>query len=220
MQDDNVSDDLQHLSLGYVKALEYDRYDINGYHFRMVMLEASCPLAATTNNGVVANGKDASGLATDYYGVLQKIIEYTFGGNKDLKVMFFECDCFDPVNGTKVDDFGMMQVKHESRYSDNNLLFAHQVQQVHYLSYPHESMKHWWIVYKVNPEMDTHRYDAYMERHNNDDIVHVYQEENEEDQGLCFTVSDGVGLAELATRDIELMEDEPGPSKKHLQKLK
>jgi hypothetical protein len=119
-----------------------------------------------------------------------------------------------------VDDFGMVEVKHELRYSGNNLLFAHQAQQVYYLSYPHESMKHWWVVYKVNPEIDTHRYDAYMERHNNDDGIHVYQEENEGDQGLRFTVSDELGLAELATRDVELMEDEPGPSKKDLQKSK
>jgi hypothetical protein len=59
-----------------------------------------------------------------------------------------------------------------------------------------------------------------MERHNDDDIIHVYQEENEGDQGLCFTVSDRAGLTELATRDVKLMEDEPGPSKKHLQKSK
>jgi hypothetical protein len=116
-----------------------------------------------------------------------------------------------------VDDFRMVQVKHESCYSGNNLLFAHQV---YYLSFPHKSMKHWWVVYKVNPEMDTHRYDAYMERHDDDDVIHVYQEENEGDQGLCFTVFDGAGLTELATRDVELMEDEPGPSKKHLQKSK
>jgi hypothetical protein len=70
-----------------VKALEYGRYDINGYHFRMVKLEASHPLASTANSGVVANGEDASGLAADYYGVLQKIIEYTFGGTKELKVI-------------------------------------------------------------------------------------------------------------------------------------
>jgi hypothetical protein len=102
MQDANVSDDLRQLSLGQVKALEYGRYDINGYHFWTVKLEASCPLATTTNSGAVANGEDASGLATHYYGVLQKIIEYTFGGNKELKAMFFECDWFDPVNGTRV----------------------------------------------------------------------------------------------------------------------
>jgi hypothetical protein len=53
-----------------VKALEYGRYDINGYHFQMVQLEVSCPLAGTKNNGVVANDEDASGLAADYYGVL------------------------------------------------------------------------------------------------------------------------------------------------------
>jgi hypothetical protein len=160
MQDANVSNDLQQLSLGQVKALEYGRYDINRYCFRTAKLEASRPLAATTNSGVVANSEDTSGLVVDYYDVLQKIIEYTFGGNKELKVVFFECDWFDPVNDTRVDDFGMVEVKHESRYLGNNLLFAHQAQQVCYLSYPHESMKHWWVVYKVNPEIDTRRYDA------------------------------------------------------------
>jgi hypothetical protein len=78
------------------------------------------------NNRVVANGEDASGLVVNYYDVLQKIIEYTFSGAKELKVMFFECDWFDPVSGTRVDNFSMVEVKHESCYSDNNLLFAHQ----------------------------------------------------------------------------------------------
>jgi hypothetical protein len=59
-----------------------------------------------------------------------------------------------------------------------------------------------------------------MERHNDDDVVHVYQEENEGDQGLCFTVSDGAGLTKLATHDVELMEVELDPSKKHLRKSK
>jgi hypothetical protein len=121
-----VSDDLRQLSLGQVKALEYGRYDINGYHFWMVKLEVSHPLAATKNSGVVANAEDASRLVADYYGVLQKIIEYTFGGTKELNVVFFECDWFDLVNGIRVDDFGMVEVKHESCYSGNNLLFAHQ----------------------------------------------------------------------------------------------
>jgi hypothetical protein len=116
-----------------------------------------------------------------------------------------------------VDDFGMVGVKHELRYSGNNLLFTHQSQQVYYLSYPHKSIKHWWVVYKVNPEMDTHRYDAYVERHDNDDVIYVYQEENEGHQSLSFTISDGAGLVELAIHDVELMEEEPGPSKKCLR---
>jgi hypothetical protein len=55
-----------------VKALEFGHYDINGYHFQTAKLEASHPLATTTNIEVVANGEDANGLAADYYGILQK----------------------------------------------------------------------------------------------------------------------------------------------------
>jgi hypothetical protein len=79
-------------------------------------------------------------------------------------------------------------------------------------------MKNWWVVYKVNPEMDTRRYDEYVEKHKDDDVVHVYQEEIECFQS--FTVSDGVGLAELATHDVELMEEESCPSNKCLRKSK
>jgi hypothetical protein len=73
---------LRQLSLGQVKALEYGCYDINGYRFWTMKLEASRPLAATTNSGVVANSEDSSGLAAYYYGILQKIIKYTFDGTK------------------------------------------------------------------------------------------------------------------------------------------
>jgi hypothetical protein len=81
-------------------------------------------------------------------------------------------------------------------------------------------MKYWWVVYKVNPEWDTHRYDAYVERHDNDDVIHVYEEEKEGHQSLSFTISDGVGLTELATCDVELIEEEPGLPKKRHQKSK
>jgi hypothetical protein len=63
-----------------VKAREYCRYDINGYRFWTAKLEASHPLAATSNNGVVTSVADAIGNITDYYGVLQKIIEDISGG--------------------------------------------------------------------------------------------------------------------------------------------
>jgi hypothetical protein len=105
MQDANMSDDLRQLSLGQVKALEYGRYDINEYRFQTVKLETSHPLAAITNSRVVANGEDTSGVVADYYGIVQKIIEYMFGGTKELKVVFFECDWFDLVNGIRVDNF-------------------------------------------------------------------------------------------------------------------
>jgi hypothetical protein len=75
-----------------VKALEYSRYDINGYHSWMAKLEVSRPLAGTTNNSVVTSGEDATGHITDYYDILQNIVEYTFNGAKELRVVFFQCD--------------------------------------------------------------------------------------------------------------------------------
>jgi hypothetical protein len=62
------------MSLGQVKTLEYSHYDINGYHFWMVKLEASHSLAATTNSGLVTSGEDATGHVTDYYDILQNIV--------------------------------------------------------------------------------------------------------------------------------------------------
>jgi hypothetical protein len=129
--------------------------------------------------------------------------------------VFFQCDWFDLINDTRVDEFDVVGVKHESRYSGSNLLLAHQVQQVYYLTYPHPSFKNWRIVYKVHPEMHPHRYDDYVEGHEDDDI---YQEEIEVDQN--FTISDGTGFTELDTSDVELLNEEAGPSKKCLQKSK
>jgi hypothetical protein len=52
-----------------------------------------------------------------------------------------------------------------------------------------------------------------MERNEEDDI---YQDKIKEHKN--FTVSDGARVTELATRDVELMEEEQGPSKKCLRK--
>jgi hypothetical protein len=86
---------------------------------------------------------------------------------------------------------------------------------VYYLSYPLPWFKNWWVVYKVHPKMHTHQYDEYIERHEDDDI---YQEEIEVDQN--FTVSDRVGLTELDTGDVELLDEKAGPSNKRLRKSK
>jgi hypothetical protein len=94
----------------------------------MAKLEASHPLVATTNRRVVTSGEDATDHVTDYYGILQNIGEHTFSGAKELNVVFFQYDWFDPINDTRVYDFGMVEVKHESRYSGSNLLLAHQEQ--------------------------------------------------------------------------------------------
>jgi hypothetical protein len=124
-----------------MKALEYSCYDINKYHFRTTKLEMRSPLAATVNSGVVTSDEDATGYVTNYYDILQNIVEHTFSGAKELRVAFIQCDWFDPINDTRVDNFGVVEVKYEPCYLGSNLLLEHQAQQVYYLSYPHPSLK-------------------------------------------------------------------------------
>jgi hypothetical protein len=55
---------------------------------------------------------DAEGRETNYYGIINKIIEFNFAENKELKVVFFDCDWFDSKNGTQQNQFDMVEVKH------------------------------------------------------------------------------------------------------------
>jgi hypothetical protein len=93
----NVHADMRQLSYGSVTAKSYGRYDVNGFRFCSTIFEASRPLAATTNTGVVTRVVDGEGHEIKYYGIIKNIIEYSFAENKKLKIVFFDCDWFDPI---------------------------------------------------------------------------------------------------------------------------
>jgi hypothetical protein len=144
--------DLRQLSYESATAKSYGRYDINGFHFRSTIFEASRPLKATTNTRVVTRVVDEEEHETKYYGIIKNIIEYSFARNKKLKIVFFDCDWFDPNHGTRENKFGMVEVKHADRLSAFDLfILAHQVEQVYYMSYPCQKLSAWWVMYKVNP---------------------------------------------------------------------
>jgi hypothetical protein len=111
----NINADLRQLSYGSVTTKSSGRYDVNGFRFRSIIFEASCPHAATTNTGVVMRAIDAEGHESEYYRIIKNIIEYNFAGNKNLKIVFFDCDWFDPNHGTRENEFGMVEVKHAHR---------------------------------------------------------------------------------------------------------
>ena len=100
------------MSIGSVTVKSYGRYDIKGFRFRSTKFEAVRPLAATTNTGVVARAIDPQGRETNYYGIINDILEYNFIGNRILKVVFFKCDWFDPNRGMRENQFGMVEIKH------------------------------------------------------------------------------------------------------------
>jgi hypothetical protein len=53
--------------------------------------------------------KDAK---TNYYGIINKIFEFSFAGNKEFKIVFFDCDWFDSNSGIQQNHFIMVEVKH------------------------------------------------------------------------------------------------------------
>jgi hypothetical protein len=76
---------LWQLAYGLVKVRSYGRYDVHGIWFCSTAFEALRPLAATTNSGVVMRLIDVKERETNYYGIINKILEFSFVGNKELK---------------------------------------------------------------------------------------------------------------------------------------
>jgi hypothetical protein len=85
------------LSLVVITVKRYGRYNVNGFRFHSTMFEDAHALTATTNFGVVNRVVDDQGKVTNYYVVINYIIEYKFLGDKQLKVVFFDCDWFLPI---------------------------------------------------------------------------------------------------------------------------
>ena len=88
---------------------------MNGFRFRSDQFEKSRPRAATRNTGVLTRALDALGRETNYYGIIQNILEFNFAGNKPLKLVFFLCDWFDSNNGIRQSQYGITEVKHKER---------------------------------------------------------------------------------------------------------
>jgi hypothetical protein len=124
---------------------------------------------------------DADGHETNYYGIINKILEFSFVENMELKVVFFDCDWFGNNNGTRQNQFDMVEVKHNEQLRGyDTFVLAHQVEQVYYLPYPCEKLSAWWVVHKVNPGewLHTPGDAGYHDTLTlDDDVDEVYQEE-------------------------------------------
>jgi hypothetical protein len=146
-----IHPDLRQLSYGYITITRYGRYDVNGFCFHSTIFEDARPLVATCNTGVVVRAVDDVGWETNYYEVIKDILELTFGGDKDLRVVFFYCDWLDPTRGTREKKYGMVEIKHEERVrGHDNFVLGLQCQQVYHMMYPCLKLSAWWVVYKVN----------------------------------------------------------------------
>jgi hypothetical protein len=171
---------LRQLAYGLIKVRSYGRYDVNGFRFRSTAFETLHPLVTTTNSEVLTRAIIVEGRETNYYGIINKILEFSFTGNKEVKVVFLDCDWFDSNNDTRQNEFNMVEVKHNEWLRGYDMfVLAHQVEQVYYLSYPCQKLNVWWVVYMVNPHKWLHTlgnagyYDTLTL---DDDVDEVHQE--------------------------------------------
>jgi hypothetical protein len=123
----NIHEDLRQLSYGTMTCRNFGRYDVNDFHFHSDQFEKSRPRAATRNTGVVTRALDALERETNYYGIIQNILEFNFAGNKILKVVFFLCDRFENNNGIRQSQYGITKVKHKEQIKGHdNFILGHQ----------------------------------------------------------------------------------------------
>jgi hypothetical protein len=73
---------------------------------------------ATTNSEVVTRAINVEGCEINYDGIINKILDFSFVGNKELKVVFFDCDWFDNNNETQQNQFGMWKSNTMNDYED------------------------------------------------------------------------------------------------------
>ncbi|KAL0723682.1 hypothetical protein Bca4012_038281 [Brassica carinata] len=105
---------------------------------------------ATMNYGIYVKGE------TDFYGILQEIIEVEFPGLLKLKCVLFKCDWFDPVvnRGVRFNKFGVVDVNSGRRYNKfEPFILASQAEQVSFLPYPRlrNSGINWLVAIKITP---------------------------------------------------------------------
>jgi hypothetical protein len=164
---------------------------------------------------------DAGGRETNKYGIINKILEFSFARNKELQLVFFDCDWFDNNKQTRQNQFLLVEVKHNERlWGYDTFVLAHQFKQVYSLTYPCEKLNAWWVVHKVNPHewLHTPGDAGYHDTPALDgDVDEVYKEE---ELPTSFAVEPGLGLDDLCrdADDIQTPEKQKWkPNKKKVR---
>ena len=93
---------------------------------------------------------------TDFYGILQEIIEVEFPGLVKLKCVLFKCDWYDPTinRGVRYSKFGVVDINATRRYKKfEPYILASQTDQVCFIPYPRirQSGISWLATIKITP---------------------------------------------------------------------
>ncbi|XP_020965106.1 uncharacterized protein LOC107614363 isoform X1 [Arachis ipaensis] len=169
-----VDPGLQSLSWGPSnKATSYPIYKVNGYTFHTL---ARSKGKKTDNTGVFVKGDIGSG-ESDWFGVLEDILELEYTGSDYNRVVLFKCQWYDPSrpNGTRIhNDYKITEVNHSKRYRHyDHLIVAQKAKQVYFLPYPGNCKSMWRVVVNTKPRGRI-------------EINHVHVEEDGEENDVAY----------------------------------
>lgn len=134
-------------------VITYPGYYVNGYKFHTIGHGSS---RSTMNSGVCIKGTNYSANESDYYGLLEEVVQLEYPGLPVKRTVLFKCQWFDPSNmGTRVHpDYKLVDVNHKRRFNRYEpFVLALQASQVYYSTYPTiaRSKPDWWAVCKIKP---------------------------------------------------------------------
>nr|KAJ0196411.1 hypothetical protein LSAT_V11C700384790 [Lactuca sativa] len=132
-------------------ARSYNGYFVNGYKFHTQEYGKG---RATNNYGLCVRGEIYNGEESDYYGLLDEILEIDYYGIGCSTVVLFKCTWFDNIRGVVVNKNKLVDVKPTSRIQTNDpFCLASQAEQVFYTPYPAvtDELKDLWAVVKTKP---------------------------------------------------------------------
>lgn len=203
---DNASEDLKSLAAGPDRrVVVYAGCNVKGARFRTLTRDKDLK---TQNSGVATKGSFGDADETEYYGVLQEVLELQYGTNKhgDRSVYLFRCDWFDLAGrGSKIKDDGYFKSVNTSVlwFKNSPFILASQAETCFYL----EDTKFgdpWKVVQKFSHR---HVYDVPELEDGNDDAFVRNEDAYQEDEGsVDHTFHDVVDLDEEA--EVEAEEDD------------
>ncbi|KAG8369728.1 hypothetical protein BUALT_Bualt14G0044000 [Buddleja alternifolia] len=157
-------------------AKRYKGYFVNGFKFHTKEYGNS---KSTMNSGVWVWGTSNENDMTDYYGMLEEIIELEYFGNEN-KVVLFKCHWYDTTsnNGIRVHPrLKLVEINQKSKLNTSDKFIL--AQQVYYTDFPKHPIRHsrsrvrgeWRAVCKIKARS---RIDVpHLEEHDdNDQLIH------------------------------------------------
>lgn len=152
-------------------------YFINGYKFHTQSWNRH---KSTYNCGVCIKGQDYGTSESDFYGILQEIVQLEYTGLPLKNIVLFKCEWYDPKvkRGVRIHkDYGIVEINTTRRFDKYDpFIFAQQAVQVYYAHFPANPDKADWaavIKTKARSTIEDHSIEVNEDAYQEDEIAEI-----------------------------------------------